>query len=296
MSQRSFISSAVLHGIVLTLLAMDFSFAKFDHTPPQPAVLMVDLSKVQVADKTNLPPRKTPTKQIKQSDQPSARSAKPTPTQVQSKKPKPPAPKPIPQPEPKNAVPVVPPKKTVETKKEKVKPKPKPTPVPNPKSIEKSDATDRLKSLLTSVEKIKKSAPIQTQSPEPDALQVTDGIENGTDGSLSQILTISERDLIASRLSGCWNLDAGKKDIDDMIVEIRVWVNKDGSVRDAKILNTPTDPIRKSVAESAKRAVWICDRDETKSPFRILAEKYADHYNDWKTLFLRFNPATGGIM
>ncbi|MBQ7413367.1 MAG: hypothetical protein IJV07_03730 [Alphaproteobacteria bacterium] len=294
MSRRAFISSAVLHGAILTLLAMDFSFAKFDNTPPQPAVLMIDLSKVQVADKTNLPPKKTPTKKVKQANVPSAQSTKVMPTRVQSKKPEPPAPKPIPQPEPKNAVPVVSPKKPAESKKEKLKPKP--MPVPAPKSTEKANTTDRLKSLLTSVEKIKKSAPIQTQSPEPDALQVTDGIENGTDGSLSQILTISERDLIASRLSGCWNLDAGKKDIDDMIVEIRVWVNKDGSVRDAKILNTPTDPIRKSVAESAKRAVWICDRDETKSPFKILAEKYADHYNDWKTLFLRFNPATGGVM
>ena len=29
------------------------------------------------------------------------------------------------------------------------------------------------------------------------------------------------------------------------------------------------------------------------SPFRILAEKYADHYGDWKEISLRFNPLEG---
>ena len=296
MSQRAFISSAVLHGVVLALLAMDFSLAKFDQTPMTPAVLMVDLTKVQIADKTNLPPKATPTKKVKQVTPPPTKPKQPTPTQIQAQKPEPPAPKPVPQPKPKNAAAVVPPQKPVETKKEKVKSKPKSPASASPKPAAKPNAADRLKSLLTSVDKVKKSAPTQTQSPEPDDLRLTDGIDNGTEGSLSQILTVSERDLIAGRLSGCWNLDAGKKEIDDMIVEIRVWVNKDGSVRDVKILNTASDSIRQSVAESARRAVWICNEDKTKSPFTILAEKYADHYNDWKTLLLRFNPATGSII
>ena len=54
MSKGAFISSAVLHGVVLTLIAMEFSFARFN-APPPPAILMVDLTKVKISDKTNLP-------------------------------------------------------------------------------------------------------------------------------------------------------------------------------------------------------------------------------------------------
>ena len=290
MSNKAFISSAVLHGVVLTLMAMDFSFARFDNPPPPPAILMVDLSKVKIADKTNLPPKAT-AKIKKEPAKPAPKPAPPKPIKTAKTQVQPPPPKPIPIPPTKNAAPVIePPKKEVsqkektDTKKEVKKSPPKPS------------ADDRLKNLLASVDKIKRAAPTSPVPSEPKEMQINDGIEGGTEGSLSQILTISERDLIASRLSACWNLDAGKKDIENIIIEIRTFVNKDGSVREVEILNKMLSPVHKSVAESARRAVLVCDKEGDKSPFKILAEKYADHYGDWKTMTLRFNPMTGGIM
>ena len=288
MSRGAFISSAILHGAVLALMAMEFSFARFDKAPA-PALLMIDLTKVQIASKTNLPPK------VQTSQKPKATPPKPQPipqsTKVQSKAPAPPKPKPIPEPKTPKAVPVTEPKKTQPEKK--VVPK-TPTPQATPPKKESSD--DRFKSLLASVEKVRQKAPVSNTPPEPEELRASDGIEGGLEGSLSQILTISERDLIANQLSKCWLVDAGKEGIDNMIIEIRTQVNKDGSVRDVKILNMPSDPVKRSVAESARRAVLVCDKKEDESPFKILAEKYADHYSEWKSMILRFNPMTGGVM
>lgn len=301
MSKSAFISSAVLHGVVLTLIAMEFSFARFN-APPPPAILMVDLTKVKISDKTNLPKKAEVKKTQKKAE------AKPIPpkpknppkvqsTKVAEKKPDPPKPQPKPQPPVKDSVKVVePPKPKKEEKKPEKKETPKTTP-PTPPKKEEAKPSDKLKSLLTSVEKVRKTATVSpTSVPTSSEQNVTEGIEGGTDGSLSQILTISERDLIATQLSKCWNIDPGKKDIDTAIIEIRIFVNKDGSVREANILNKKSDPVFQSVADSARRAVWICDKDPEKSPFKMLAEKYADHYGDWKTILLRFNPQTGGVI
>lgn len=281
MLRNSFISSAILHGLVLTMMAMDFSFARFDKTPPPPAIMMVDLTKVKISNKTNLPPQKTPTKKKTQPVQkPAVKSTK----ALEKKAPEPP--KPIPQTPVKNAVPVI-------QKEEKVKKDSKKKPTKTTAKAEPS-ANDQLKSLLASVDKVKRSAPVSAPV-EPEDDKLTEGIDGGTEGSYSQILSISDTDLIRSQLSKCWNLDAGKKDIDDTIIEIRALVNKDGTIRDVKILTSTHDTVFRSVAESAKRAVYVCAAKGDDSPFKMLADKYADHYGDWKSLLLRFNPKTGGL-
>ena len=80
---------------------------------------------------------------------------------------------------------------------------------------------------------------------------------------------------------------------DEIVVEIKAWINKDGTVRDVKIMNNMSIPSFTTVAESAKRAVYVCNNKGVDSPFRILAEKYSDHYGDWKEISLRFNPLQG---
>ena len=118
------------------------------------------------------------------------------------------------------------------------------------------------------------------------------GVEGGKDGSYFQELSITETDLIASRLRECWNLDPGAMGLQNMIIEIRVHLNQDGSVRDVQILDTSrynSDQRFRAIAESARRAVYTCQ------PYNIFAEKYAEKYDVWKTLKLRFNPFDGGI-
>ncbi|MBQ9738115.1 MAG: hypothetical protein IJV75_01190, partial [Alphaproteobacteria bacterium] len=185
-----------------------------------------------------------------------------------------------------------------EVKKEPPRVEPKPTSKPEPaKEQPKKKKSDGLKSLLASVEDIKKNARPSTsvQDTPQTGQEVQEGIEGGTKGSLMQPLTISEKDLIANKLRSCWNVDAGLSGIENMIVEIRAYVNRDGSIRDVKILNMRSDEAFRSVAESARRAIYICADLKEESPFKMLADKRGDSYQSWKEIFVRFNPLDGGV-
>ena len=113
------------------------------------------------------------------------------------------------------------------------------------------------------------------------------GVEGGTAGSYFSELSISEMDALSGQLRACWNLDPGAMGIEDMIVEIKAQLNQDGGVYSVEIMNKGrynTDSHFRSVADSALRAVYIC------APYKILSEKYASKYEEWKILRLRFNP------
>lgn len=161
---------------------------------------------------------------------------------------------------------------------------------------------DPFKTLLASVDGIKGGmgyADANTEAEvDPDEI-VTDGIEGGQGGSYMQELSVSEKDMIGIRLRECWNLDAGVRGVQNMLIEIRVFLNKDGTVKDAKILNKSRynkDTAYRSAAESARRAVYICDKKKEESPFRIFPKNYQESYDTWNTLLLRFNPFDGGVI
>ena len=277
---RSLFLSVLLHVIALSLLWADFSFMRKEIEPTTSVPLIIDLKNIIVAEKTNLPPAiKKTTPKPKPASKPQSVQAKSTP--------KPTTPKPIETKPLKEAVQATEKKTEPEKQMQKVQ-------KPTQQKVSKPTAEDNLKSLLASVDKIKK--PLNTPTPLPETEQaLTEGIKGGTEGSLTQPLSISERDLIAAKLRSCWNVDAGKSGIEEMIVEIKVLVNKEGRVLDVQTLNMRNDPIFRSVAESAQRAVYICDNKGSESPFQILAEKYKSNYNSWKEIYVRFNPIDGGV-
>ena len=147
-----------------------------------------------------------------------------------------------------------------------------------------------LQNLLASVEKVRKAPTIKEV---PDEISEETEIHGGTEGRIDQLLTISEKDFLASELQKCWNVNAGVERADEIIVEIKAWLNKDGTIRDVRIMNSMPISSFITVAESAKRAVYVCNNKGADSPFRILAEKYSDHYADWKEISLRFSPLQG---
>ena len=174
-------------------------------------------------------------------------------------------------------------------KKEDVKKKKEQT--NKPKKEEKKDEPKRanpLKSLLASVDALEKEANISQTATVKDGTEVANmGVEGGTAGSYFSELSISEMDALAGQLRACWNLDPGAMGIEDMIIEIKAQLNQNGSVYSVEIMNKGrynTDTHFRSVADSAVRAVYIC------APYKILSEKYAYKYEEWKVLRLRFNP------
>lgn len=313
--KSAFYKSLALHLIALLLITVDFPWMWHRDMVLDQVPIIVDLEQVKISEVTNLPAKA----KFADEDRAAGRS-KPTPPPPPKPQPKP-EPKPVPEPqvientpEAKPApaeekpqpikesfmVPPQPSKPKPEKKPEpkKVTPppapaKPKPQPQkakPAPKAEKpKAQAVDNpLKNLLDSVNAMEKNIGADNSATIKTGTKVANmGIEGGTGGSYFSELSISETDAIASRLRQCWNLDSGAMGIEDMIVEIRAYLGKDGSVQKVDILNTSrynSDSHFRSVADSAKRAVYIC------APYSILAQKYGDKYDLWKTMLLRFNP------
>ena len=181
--------------------------------------------------------------------------------------------------------------KAVETKKANEKKPDK----KDEKAEQKKKADERkndIKTLLASVEKIKAS--IKNESvPESDK-----GVKDGAIGNYVQDLTISEKDAIAAKMRECWNLDPGARGIGDMLIEVKVSLRADGTVAAVKIADTLRyggDSAFRSVAESARRAVYICGNKGEESPFYLLASRHPDKYEIWQNMVFFFNPLTGGV-
>lgn len=315
-------SSLILHFFVFALLFINLP--SFLLKSPEPLEIKdipidIDLSQIKISELTNLPIKqkvtpvkdnKTETENPKQ--EPSYTAAKPNPPKEEE-------PEEIDEKIDLKDIKIDMEKKeekiaendSSEEKKEvKIPPKPKKKPkVKKPDDNKKKErvdkrttetvktpepAPDNLSSLLASVSEIKEKVaqrPLD-EKVEPTNSPAVEGASRSVEGVDFRDMSISDKDLIAIRLRECWNLDPGAKGIQNMIIEIRVFLNQDGSVNKADILDTGrynNDGFFRSVAESARRAVFIC------SPYKSLAEHNSDKYDLWKTMLIRFNPMSGGI-
>ena len=318
--------SIALHVAVLVAMLIDMpDFWHHDMTLGE-APIIVDLSQVKIDEFTNLPTKaefgpedRKATVEEHQEEQytkdtapePEPQKVEETPpeepqeeikedyveepTPVPDKKPEPkPEPKPVPKPAPKS-----PPVPTA-------KPKPKPQPKPKPESVDKNKKQEEQAKLrsnalrsLAEKEDYNKNLDIGEKTQPAmikEGTQVNNmGIEGGNSkGSYFSDLTISETDAIASLLRNNWQLDPGAIGIDGMLVEIRVYLTRDGSIKKVEFVDMSrfnSDPAYRSVAESAQRAVYA-----TQLAFKeVFGQKYADRYDVWETLLLKFDPLDKGV-
>ena len=314
--KQSLYKSLALHFVVFLLIMVDIPLFWHNKTTLNQVPIIVDLNNVKISEMTNLPPKAKMGKEDKAAskvkrkiennytkEEPKKDDKRPTPKEPEEEA----APEEVAPTEPKKDYLVAPqPKKPKAPKKKPTppvpaaKPKPKPKPKPEVKKEQKQPEKGKpqlanpLKSLLASVDALEKEVGNTNQEATiKEGTEVNNmGIEGGTGGSYFSELSISEIDAIAGRLRACWNLDPGAMGIKDMIIEIRAFLNKDGSARKVDIINTSrynSDAHFRSVADSARRAVYIC------APYSIFADKYADKYDKWNTMLLRFNPLDGQI-
>ena len=309
--------SIALHLAVFIVCLVDLPLFWWNKPTVGQVPIIVDLKDVKISEMTNLPPkaklgkedkaasqikRKIEKKYTKEEPKPEQKS-EPKAEPKKTKAPEPPAAKPEPPkrdhlvaPQPAKPTPKPEPKPKKETPKP-VPQQPKPEPKKTPAKEENSktpELANPLKSLLASVDALDKAeGSTDTTATIKEGTKVNNmGIEGGVGGSYFSELSISEIDAIAGRLRACWNLDPGARGIEDMIVEIRALLNQDGSVRKVEILDTSrysSDSHFRSVADSARRAVYIC------APYTILADKYAEKYDLWRVLRLRFNPLDNSV-
>lgn len=276
------------------------SFNNFEEFQDIPITVEI----VNVTEETNLPtkPKEPEPKkeEAKAEPKPPPKPPAPPPAPKGSVQ-EPPAPEPLPEPEEeKVAVIVNPEPKPKKEAKPKPKPEDKPKKVaskkraPTPIPPRKPKAPDQFASVLKTLEELKTApAPKKKEEekkkaePKQDfASMMANALESDkvrTD--VGPDLTISEKDLVRQQIQRCWNLPAGAKDAHTMIIGIRMSMNPDGTVQQARILDQGrmgTDPFYRTMAESALRAAL----NPRCQPFKLPPDKY----QRWKTMKLTFDP------
>jgi outer membrane biosynthesis protein TonB len=224
-------------------------------------------------------PAPPPTSTAEQSvpSPPEPPKAKPTPAPPQ------PAPAPTPEPQPK---PAPMPKQVAQVEPPRPLEKPKPPPElvkdePKPPSKQKYNPAlfqSLLKNLAT-----EQTSPSEEGRPEPE--KAAGRFSSQPKAPLGEQLSASELALIREQIARCWNVPAGARDAKDLVIEIRVVVAPDGTVRQATIMDQAryaSDPVFRAAAESARRALFnpLC------TPLHLPPDKY----DIWKDMLVNFNP------
>ena len=260
---KSLIYSLSFHAvmILLTVLSLPFMIRQPVDLPP---IISVEL--IQISDKTNIPyaPKarkiikkvKEEEKRVVSEQAPPAAKAKEKPDRI-----------PLP--------------KKQDEKKELVKKK------QNPKEIkpeirqasefEKKDIIDT-NQIAALIDKAKE----ESAKVEKNDLKLT---QSNIKNSFATGLTLSEEDALRAQIFGCWSVPLGLPYNENLLVRIKLKLKKDGTIMKSEILdhkrmNRPGQKFYKVLAESALRAVRICQ------PLRVPQTGY----DKWKTIQLNFNP------
>ncbi len=156
-------------------------------------------------------------------------------------------------------------------KEEKKKPEKKKEEKKKPKPKKKND----FMKLLNNIEKSSSSSEGPAQ-PEQDENSTSDHAAR----NINDVLSVTELDLIRRQLQACWNVPAAAKDAKNMYVDIRVEMNPDATVRDAKVVGSNGN--LQVAKDSALRAVKNPKCNPLKLPM--------DRYSEWKVIKIRFDP------
>ena len=131
---------------------------------------------------------------------------------------------------------------------------------------------------------LNKEAPQRKQASGHDLSQVASlGSAAASAAKMSPSLWDQLDGLLQEQYKRCWNF-AGLGGQQKYIPEIHVEYTQDGSlIGQPVLLNPPSDPNLRALAESAMRAVRRCD------PLRIPSQ-YQLYYDQWKGRIVRFDP------
>jgi outer membrane biosynthesis protein TonB len=274
--------------------------------PPPPEDMPVAVELVTIAPETRATrpnpntPRPNAKPEVPVADTPVATPEPeppvPTPAPPPSAEAPPPAPEPPKLPEPKPAAPpplLKPPEPKPEPPKPTEKaeaPRPKEKPEPSQQMAKNESKADQKKYDPSQFEALLKNLAMQPTVPSPDAPPQKPHLASARPSSqprapLGSQITASEVDLVRQQIARCWNVPAGARDAKDLVVEVRVAVDPDGSVRQATIVDQArlgSDPFFRAAAESARRAFFnpLC------RPLHLPPDKYAI----WKDLVVDFSP------
>jgi len=279
---RSLIISSVLHGalIIITAMSLPFLAKKPLEIPP-----IVSVELIQIAEKTNIPFAPKAKKIIEKakekekkfvSEQAPPKKVKKTKTKTvvsvdQNEKIDNSTPEAIPLPD--KTV------KKIETKKEtKQNPDKLDEEVKQVSEFEKKDLFDP-NELKARIDKAKIDS-------SKEKIKKTNKITQDQDRSvITGKLTITEEQALQAQIFGCWSVPLGLPFApDDMLVRIKLSLKPDGSIEDMEMLdhikmNTPGKETFRTLADSVRRAVQICN------PLNVPVSGY----ERWKKIIFNFD-------
>ncbi|MBT3658342.1 MAG: energy transducer TonB [Rhodospirillaceae bacterium] len=306
--------SVLFHATVATVAYVGIPYLK-----PEPAIIETPIyvDVVNITEVSNPPPPEPVTKpEPEKAEEP---PPPPEPPKVEAPSPPPepepvveapPEPEPEPEPAPKEEVAALPPEPEPELVPEpepkiepvaepKVEPKPEPKPKPKAKLSgvrppRKPKPPDTFASVLKTLEDLKKKAPAKKPPPEAPKEQKPSFEKSIADALRSrptkrhnraQPLSMSEIDAVRHQIQRCWNVPAGAKDAENMVIEVAVIMNRDGTVREARVVDANRmrgDAFFRTAAEAARRAVLNPKCNKLKLP--------AEKFDQWQQMTLNFNP------
>ncbi len=288
---KAFIYSALLHAVFLLAVYAVPLITDIFGVRPLPVEDM-ELIDVELADLTETPERRAP-KPVPRPDPKPAAEMEPEPepepedTQVAAL---PPQPKEVPEPPPPEPAPVeagppeVPPLPAL--------PRAKPAPPPKEDEFE-----SMLKDLAREFEDETQKTVEDKPEPEGDFLEDlakaldTDETEperpqTQKAPTLGNRLTLSEIDAVRRQIEPCWNVQIGARNPEELVVEVNMQMNRNGTVRQAYVVDRDRmsrDPHYRAAGESAMRAVL----NKKCSPLKLPPDKY----DRWKEITLTFDPS-----
>ena len=262
--------SMLFHLFVVVLAITGLPYLKSD-IPEIPEAISVEI--VKADDSALKPPPAERKQQPQQIEKPP--EAPPRPPQVTATEPpKPTAPE---KPEASDlALPMEKAPEKVKKPEPKIAPPPKPVKRPMLTKEQPADKQEEFKSLLRNLMPDEPAS----ASPSDDKTAETSPLAR-----FSQQMNVSEMQGLQSQLSQCWKLMSGARYAEDLIVEIKLFVNPDRTIRDAEIVNKlryAADSYFRAAADSALRAV----RNPSCNPLDLPPNKY----EVWKEITVVFDP------
>ena len=260
---RSLIYSLFFHAIMilLTILSLPFMIRQPIDLPP---IISVEL--IQISENTNIPfaPKarkvlekvKEEEKRVVSEQAPPAAKAKEKPDRI-----------PLP--------------KKQDEKKEIIKKKQNPKEVEpeirQASEFEKKEIIDA-NQIAALIDKAKE----ESAKVEKSKNKIT---QSNVKNSFASGLTLSEEDALRAQIFGCWTVPLGLPYDEDLLVRVKLELKQDGTINKSEILdhermNKPGQKFYKILAESALRAVRICQ------PLRVPQTGY----EKWKSIQLNFDP------
>ena len=261
---KSLFFSIAFHTIMilLTILSLPFMIREPVDLPP-----IVSVELIQITDKTNIPYAPKARKVIEKVKEEEKRVvSEQAPPSAKAKE----KPDKIPMPDEKKE------KKEIVKKKqnpEEIKPE-----IRQSSEFEKKEIIDTSQ-IAALIDKAKQDEALTQKSDS----KIT---QSNQKNSFATGLTLSQEDALRAQIFGCWSVPLGLPYDEDLLVRIKLNLKKDGTISKSEILdhermNRPGQKFYKILAESALRAVRICQ------PLKVPPTGY----DKWKELQLNFNPS-----